>query len=271
MNQKPMIGISASFLHTDPSRPTFIGKTLQYVQQSLVHWVMSSGGLALMVPNSADERGKGGVELAAYAERLDALVIGGGTDVWPGSYGESPLETRWSGDRMRDEYELELLHAFKAHGKPVQGICRGLQLMNVAFGGTLYQDIDIQRPGPVHHRDLALYERNSHEVEFVAGTRLAEVHAGLARARVDSVHHQGIRDLAPAFSVEARCPADGLIEAVRLPGESYLAAVQWHPEFNRPECGMLDDMPMLNDFLRAASAAKAAWTRVPKPPALVSA
>ncbi|HEX7436721.1 MAG TPA: type 1 glutamine amidotransferase [Caldimonas sp.] len=252
-----MVGVSACFFHADSDRPIFTGKTLQYVEESIAHWVMSTGALALMIPNPAGATKRGDVELDDYAERLDALVLEGGSDVWPGSYRETPLEERWSGDRIRDEYEQELLHAFAARGKPVLGVCRGLQLMNVALGGTLYQDIDTQLPGAVRHRDAVVYDRNFHELEFVDGTRLAAIHAGIARANVNSVHHQAIKDLAPGLVIEARSPADGLIEAIRRPGPSYMAAVQWHPEFHRRDEGTLDDTPMLIDFLHAAEAARA--------------
>jgi putative glutamine amidotransferase len=252
------VGISACFFHADPARPIFTGKTLQYVEQSIAHWVMSSGALAVMIPSPTGETQKGDVSLADYAGWLDALVLEGGSDVWPGSYGEKPLEERWSGDRVRDEYEKALLAAFAARGKPVLGVCRGLQLMNVAFGGTLLQDIDTQRPGGVRHRDAKAYDRNLHGVAFVAGTRLAEIFEGTRAATVNSVHHQGIKELAPGFVVEATCPADGMIEAIRRPSGSFMAAVQWHPEFHRQGEGTLDDRPLLDDFLAAARAARAA-------------
>ncbi|MEP7057329.1 MAG: type 1 glutamine amidotransferase, partial [Caldimonas sp.] len=236
--------------------PIFTGKTLQYVEQSIAHWVMSTGALALMIPSPAGDTQKGDVELDDYAERLDALVLEGGSDVWPGSYREEPVEARWAGDRIRDAYEQALLRAFEARGKPVLGVCRGLQLVNVALGGTLYQDIDTQRPGAVRHRDAVIYDRNYHALEFVDGTHLAAIHAGTHRAKVNSVHHQAIKDLAPGLVVEARSPDDGVIEAVRRPGASYLAAVQWHPEFHRRDEGTLDDTPMLIDFLDAARAAQ---------------
>jgi putative glutamine amidotransferase len=250
------VGISACFFHADPKRPIFTGKTLQYVEQSIAHWVMSSGALAVMIPSPTGETQKGDATLADYAGWLDALVLEGGSDVWPGSYGETPLEQKWSGDRIRDEYEKALLAAFTERAKPVLGVCRGLQLMNVAFGGTLLQDIDMQRPGGVRHRDAVAYDRNLHGIEFVAGTRLAEIFEGTHAATVNSVHHQGIKDLAAGFVVEARCPADGLIEAIRRPGGSFMAAVQWHPEFHRRGEGTLDDRPMLDDFLAAARAAR---------------
>jgi putative glutamine amidotransferase len=252
MHERLLIGISACFFHADFARPIFTGKTLQYVEQSIAHWVMSQGALAVMIPDPQGDTQRGDVSLADYAARLDALVLEGGADVWPGSYGETPLDERWNGDRVRDVYEKALLEAFVVRGKPVLGVCRGLQLVNVALGGTLYQDIDTQRPGGVRHRDAVAYDRNLHEVAFEPGTRLAALHGGAARATVNSVHHQGIKDLAPGLIVEARCPVDGLVEAVRRPGEAYLAAVQWHPEFHRRGEGTLDDAPMLRDFLRAA-------------------
>jgi len=250
------IGISACFFHADPARAIFTGKTLQYVEQSIAHWVMSTGALAVMIPSPEGETRKGDATLAHFAQWLDGLVLEGGSDLWPGSYGETPLAQQWSGDRIRDEYERALVAAFIAERKPVFGVCRGLQLLNVAFGGTLYQDIATQRPEAATHRVAALYDQHFHEVEFTPGTRLAELYPGQTRAKVNSVHHQGIKALAADFIVEARCPQDGLIEAVRWPGSSFVAAVQWHPEFHRSDLGTLDDAPILQDFLNAVQAAK---------------
>jgi putative glutamine amidotransferase len=246
------VGVSACFFHADPARPIFTGKTLQYVEQSVAHWAMASGAMAVVVPSPEGDTRKGDATLDDYAEWLDALVLEGGSDLWPGSYGETPLDPRWHGDRVRDAYEIALLRAFERRGKPVLGICRGLQLVNVAFGGTLWQDLPTQRPSAVVHRDAATYDRNRHAVRFVPGTRLASVFAGQEEATVNSVHHQGIKDLAPGFAVEATCPADGLVEAIRRPNGSYVAAVQWHPEFHRAGEGTLDDRPLLDDFLAEA-------------------
>ena len=255
-DQRLKIGISACFFHADPTRPIFTGKTLQYVEQSIAHWVMSSGAMAVMIPSPAGDTQRGDVTLDDYADWLDGLVLEGGSDVWPGSYGETPIEARWSGDRIRDDYEKALVAAFERVGKPVLGVCRGLQLLNVAYGGTLYQDIGTQRPEARVHRDAAIYDRNFHDVEFVAGSALASLYPNMKTAKVNSVHHQGIKDLAPGFVVEATSPDDGIIEAIRRPaalGKSYIAAVQWHPEFHRAEWGTLDDTPILNDFLRAVN------------------
>ena len=250
------IGVSACFFYPDPGRSAFAIKTLQYVEQSVPHWIMSGGALPVMIPSPLGETARGDVSLADYALWLDGLVLHGGSDVWPGSYGETPLQERWSGDRNRDEYEIALTRAFVAAGKPVFGICRGLQLINVAFGGSLYQDIDTQRPQALVHRDAASYDLNFHAVEVLPGTRLGTLLSGASSTRINSVHHQGVKDQAPGFVVEARCPVDGMVEAIRHTGGPWVAAVQWHPEFHKPELGTLDDAPVLNDFLSAARAAR---------------
>jgi len=252
------IGVSVCFMHADPQRAFFTGKTLQYVEQSIVHWIQALGALALVIPSPAGATQRGDVVLADYAELLDALVLEGGADMWPGSYRESALRPEWNGDRVRDEYEIELLRAFVARGKPVLGVCRGLQVINVAYGGTLYQDLTTQMPGASVHRVATLYDRHEHEIEFIAGTHLARLYPNFARARVNSVHHQGIRDLAPEFVIEARSTGDGVIEAFRWSGASYLAGVQWHPEFHdRSRADLLDGDPLLADFLTAGAAARA--------------
>ena len=259
VEQRLKIGISACFFHADENRPIFTGKTLQYVEQSIAHWVMSTGALAVMIPSPAGDTQLGDVTLDHYAEWLDGLVLEGGSDVWPGSYGETPLQEKWTGDRVRDVYEAALIKAFGRAGKPVFGVCRGLQLINVAFGGTLYQDIATQLPDAVVHRDAMIYDRNFHDVEFVNGSQLAALYPQLSTARVNSVHHQAIKVLAAGFEVEARSTSDGVIEAIRrsdIDGQSYVAAVQWHPEFHRPDFGTLNDAPILEDFLTAVRAAQ---------------
>jgi len=251
------IGISACFFHPDPTRKSAPGKTLQWIEQSTAHWVMSLGALPFMVPAPAGETFRGDINLRDYAQALDGLVMHGGADVWPGSYGEEPLKPEWAGDRVRDEYEIALVKAFTKARKPVFGICRGLQLINVAYGGTLYQDIATQKPGAKVHRDALTYDLNFHEVEVVPDTRMAALLGGAGPHKINSVHHQGIKDLAPGFTVEATSPDDGIIEAIRCTTGPWISAVQWHPELHFPQHGVVDDSPLLKDFLDAAQAARA--------------
>ena len=259
-----LIGLSAR-IYTPGSAgvelPGVWTKTLHYLEQSAAHWVMSGGAMAVMVPAASRDSivQRSDIHLGHYAQALDGLVLQGGNDVAPQGYGEEPLHPDWSGDPLRDAYEMDLIHAFVEAGKPVFGICRGLQLLNVAFGGTLLQDIATQRPKALDHRQLGRYEQHFHGVEFVPGTHLAGLYPGLHRATTNSIHHQGIKDLAPGFVVEARCPDDGMVEAIRKVGPGFVAGVQWHPEFHLPEDPQtLDDRPILQDFLRAARSARRA-------------
>lgn len=253
------IGLSACFQHADPARSLFTGKTLQYVEQSIAHWIMSAGAMVVMVPCPTGETARGDVSLAHYADWLDGVVMHGGADVWPGTYGEQPLRPEWVGDRVRDLYDLAVVEAFEQAGKPIFGVCRGLQLINVAFGGKLYQDIETQLPGSQRHRDPEAYDRHVHSIDIVQGTQLSRMYPGHAQAKVNSIHHQGIKQLAAGFEIEAWSRPDGVPEAIRRTDSSsrgYIAATQWHPEFNQNGSHTLDDRPILNDFLDACSRAK---------------
>lgn len=258
------IGLSACFSHADPTRPLFTNKTLQYVEQSIAHWLMSAGALVVMVPCPTGETARGDVQLAHYASWLDGVVMHGGADVWPGSYGEEPLQEAWMGDRIRDLYDLAVVEAFEQAGKPIFGVCRGMQLINVAFGGSLYQDIAEQHEHPekLVHRDAVTYDRNYHDVAIVPGSRLSQLYPGVQRGRVNSIHHQAVRRLAPGFEVEAWSLPDRLPEAMRRTGRGYIAATQWHPEFRHEGADTLDDTPLLHDFLAACTAAR---VRPPRP------
>jgi putative glutamine amidotransferase len=256
MAERLRIGISACFFHPDAARKVAPSKTLQFIEQSTAHWVMSQGALPFMVPAPSGDTFRGEVAVADYANALDGLVLHGGADVWPGSYGEEPLRPEWSGDGVRDAYEMALVHAFSQAGKPVFGICRGLQLINVAHGGTLYQDIATQKPGAKTHRDAEAYDLNFHEVDVLPGTRLSALLGETAKHKINSVHHQGIKDLAEGFTVEAVSPDDGVIEAIRYTRGAWISAVQWHPEFHRAELGVVDDASLLDDFLKAAQASR---------------
>jgi len=246
------LGISASFFHADVTRPIFKGMTLQYIEQNVAHWLMQRDALAFMVPSpdGSTRRAHSRVTLDAYADALDGLVLMGGSDVAPESYGESPLRPEWSGDRIRDDYEIALLRAFMAKRKPVLGICRGAQLINVAMEGTLWQDITTQVPHALNHRNWALYEKNAHATSLVPGSGLARLYPQTRIVKTNSVHHQAVRKLGRNLVVEAWSEPDRLVEAIRWTGPSYVFAVQWHPEFHPPgDRSFIDDTPLLDDFI----------------------
>ncbi len=247
------IGISACYFPEDRTRPVFNGKALFYVERGMARWVGSSGALAYLVPGPESDE-----SAAALAADLDGLVLAGGVDVCPRSYGEEPARPEWEGDAARDEMELSLLRAVLALDKPVLGVCRGHQLLNVAFSGTLYQDISTYVEGSLVHRDPVPYDQNRHDIEIVAGSTLCAVYGGLTRANVNSVHHQAIKQPGRGVEVEARSSADGVIEAMRVRGPSYARGVQWHPEFAHPTPpDHLSSAPLLSDFLSAARRRKA--------------
>jgi len=248
------IGVSARIFHPEPGAKGLRGKTLQYLEESIAHWVMSRDVIVFMIPTVGHQGmlHPSNIRLRDYAKHLDGLLLQGGADVSPQTYAEVSARPEWPGDRVRDMYELELLHEFVESGKPVLGVCRGCQLINVAFGGTLYQDIatDVPTAG-VHVSEH--YDQHRHAITFPEGSSLASMFPGRREAIVNSIHHQAVRSLGRDLTVEAVSAGDGLIEAVRYRRAPFVVGVQWHPEFHRaggPE--LLDCTPLLDTFLRSA-------------------
>jgi putative glutamine amidotransferase len=239
------IGVSACFFHADPLREIFKGKTLVYAEQSLLRWLMSEGDLAYLIAPPPDA-----VPLERVVADLDGLVLAGGSDVCPLTYGQEPLRPEWSGDRIRDAFEIALIRAFLKADKPILGVCRGAQILNVAFGGTLYQDIGTQLPAARVHRSWDVYDQLHHEIATTPGTRLAATCG--PGGTVNSVHHQAVQELGPGLQVEARSVEDGVVEAIRWTGNGYALGVQWHPEFQEPGDRQLDARGLLREFLDEA-------------------
>jgi len=254
MTRRLRIGVSARIQYGDAAKRGYLKKNIYYLEQSFARWLQSAGVLVYLVADVVD-RDSNSLTLADYAAELDGLVLQGGTDISPQMYGEEPLRPEWAGDPERDRYELELLERFLFLKKPIFGVCRGQQLINVAMGGTLYQDTESQKPGAHVHQDTAVYDDKHHHIEILPGTRLAALYPGVGRAKVNSLHHQAVNRLGKGLTVEAHSADDGVIEAIRHTGPHYVAGVQWHPEFlHGRDDAVLDAAPMLQDFLQASRA-----------------
>ena len=190
--------------------------------------VREAGGVPVMLPLTDDAD-----ELAAALDVCDGLLVTGGQDVSPALYGEKSADALALCGELcpgRDQMEALLVPMAVERDLPMLGICRGIQVINAALGGTLWQDLPRQRPSDVEHHGLPPYEEPVHEVEVLPATPLAAV-VGEGAYAVNSYHHQAVRDLAPDLEAMAKAP-DGIVEAVWRPESRFLWGVQWHPEFS---------------------------------------
>lgn len=254
------IGISARLLHEPPPGMGLPQKRLQFLESSMAHWIMAHSAIPLMMPfvDEASPQLVNRVPVSEVVDLLDGLVLQGGIDICPETYGETLMQPEWAGDPIRDRYELALLRGFIEARKPVLGVCRGAQLINVYFGGSLVQDIPSQRQGAVVHQDTAHYDRLMHEVVFEPGSLLGSLYPADLPQRITSIHHQCVNRLGEGLVIEARCPQDGIIEAIRHDGPGFVLGLQWHPEFHLNVVeelqGLLDSGPVMQAFLDAARA-----------------
>jgi putative glutamine amidotransferase len=218
----PQIGI----LTAQHVSPAFGGLTLYGQGADYIRAVALAGGAPVLIP-----LGIGEAAWRAIYDRLDGLLLPGGVDVDPAQYGEAPMEALGRVDEALDRAELLLARWALDDGMPVFGVCRGIQVINVAARGTLYQDLPTQCPGTVPHAcNPPAYPRGVrvHAVSVTAGSRLARA-MGDGSCKVNSRHHQAVKDLAPGFVVSARA-SDGVIEGIERPTGAPVYGVQWHPE-----------------------------------------
>ncbi len=241
--RRPPIAVSLS---KDPprDRPLFKNKALQYLEEGMIRALAAAGGSPILLPDLGESEAEG-----AGLELCRGLLLSGGADLSPGSYGEEPLRPEWSGEPRRDAYEFALYRRARDLGIPVLGICRGCQVLNVAEGGALWQDLETQREDGLVHRDQEVYDACGHPVAFPPGSLLAAVYGDVVR-EVNSVHHQGLRELGERVRPLAFAP-DGLCEAIEIEGDSFLVGLQWHPEWMPGPGGEPD--PIFRAFVEAAS------------------
>jgi putative glutamine amidotransferase len=225
----PIIGITATLkedVDAVAERPLgrFVRADLDYVEG-----VAGAGGAPVVLPPAGDER-----VAESVIQSLDGLLLSGGSDLDPGYYGEEPVPELGVTLPERDAFEMALVRVALRRGMPVFGICRGMQVLNVAFGGTLYQDLPSQwERDLLKHRQATPKWQPTHEVRIEVGSYIASV-MGRKMVKVNSYHHQGIRVLAEGLVVTGRS-TDGVIEAVEASdlSERWLLGVQWHAEAMR--------------------------------------
>lgn len=194
------------------------------VNAAYVRALLTAGGVPLILSPLM------GASLAASAlDACDGLLLTGGEDIDPSWFGADPSPLLSPPSQERDLFELALFAVARQRELPILGICRGIQLINVALGGTLFQDLPSERPGSVDHSPSGARDARSHVVRMQPGSRVATA-LDATEASVNSVHHQAIKDLAPGL-VATGWSSDGLIEvAESQPGAGWILAVQWHPE-----------------------------------------
>ena len=235
--KKPLIGLTPSH-NTDNNdiqmRPTYI-KALT-----------AAGAIPVVLPLTSSED-----DLRQLVDTLDGFLFTGGPDVHPFLFGEETLDRCGSVSAERDQMELALLPLVMETGKPVLGICRGIQLLNIGLGGTIWQDIpsQVKSDFPLAHTQPFAYALPSHNVTLQPDSRLAKI-AEAETLSVNSMHHQAVRDVAPSLVASARS-SDQLVEAVEMPDYPFFIGVQWHPEYlwEKNEAAAR----LLSEFVKAAA------------------
>lgn len=237
--RKPVILLTANQREQEP---------LYAVNSHYVTAVQSAGGLPLAVcPSEA-----GFPDPGEYLSRADALLLTGGMDVWPRFYGQEPHAGIGMVCSSRDLCELAFARHALANGIPVLGICRGIQILNVAAGGSLHQDlVTLPRDPPLLHFQTAERGAEWHSVSVEADSRINRIMGGLIRGgvlQVNSIHHQSVDRLADGWRITAHAP-DGVVEAMEMEDHPFAIGVQWHPE------EMPNHLPLIEAFVRFAARA----------------
>lgn len=226
-SQRPVIGVTTQTLHSIDGIPAGLPQSVVMNQRYYVA-ITLIGAAPILIPLLDDEP----EALRGAYDVCDGILIPGGVDVDPEYFGEQPHAKLGRIDPSRDRTEMQLARWAVEDHKPILGLCRGLQVLNVALGGSLYQDLEEQYPDSIKHDYFPNYgyERDhlAHEVTLAKGSRLRHL-MELDRISVNSMHHQGIKTLAPALTASAIAP-DGLIEAAEVAGDHFCVGVQWHPE-----------------------------------------
>lgn len=243
---RPLIGVTTSEVrvpdHVDPLPQSDRRQTEMALGMKYLDAIEQAGGLPLVMPPLEADA------VDPLLDRLDGLCLSGGPDMDPGTYGGRYHPKLGPTEPFLDRFELALAREADARGLPILAICRGQQLLNVARGGTLYQDLPDQRAGDVAHRLPGRDKHGAHEVEIEEGSQLARALGGLTSAHVNSYHHQAVQELGRGVKPVAWAP-DGVVEGIELPDRDFALGVQWHAEaiVERPE-----QLALFREFVAAS-------------------
>lgn len=252
--KRALIGVTPDTHGGSRLRTRTSKERIVYIWDRYLAAFLDRGAVPVVLPVTLDRTLTG-----EMVRRLDGVVLAGGNfDVPPEFFGEEPKP--WLGKLKpeRSRFELDLLMAAAKKDLPILGICGGMQAINVAFGGTLYQDIAAERPASREHSQKTKPDRTSHQVTISRGTMLHSIISGRGtgpelRLRVNSTHHQAVKDLAPGFAVNAAA-SDGVIEGIESSSHRFVMGVQWHPEIL---CERYDaHARIIEGFLKAAGRTK---------------
>jgi putative glutamine amidotransferase len=225
----PVIAVSPNAFPAE-DRNFYKLKALEYGEASMAGCVRLAGGIPMMAYRAQTESTE---EMRNHAKMImaacDGLLLTGGADVAPSNYGEAAEEEAWAGDPVRDAWEISLYSAAREGGKPVLGVCRGMQLINVAQGGSLWQDLVRHRPDSEIHRSQEQYCSLAHGLKVLPGS-IVDTLFETDPHHVNSIHHQGVKRLGADLEAIAWSP-DGVVEAIWATIGSWTLGVQWHPEW----------------------------------------
>ena len=219
----PLIGITCSRVTGGAWGMYSLGHFMDYTFSDYSQAILHGGGAPVIIPAAQDRK-----SLERILSSVQGLILSGGPDVHPRRYGEEPMAGLAEVDETLDRMELMAAGLAVENNLPVLGICRGIQVLNVALGGTLYQDISSQVPESICHTPRTDKAVNTHSIQLGATSRLRRL-MGKPEIWVNGKHHQAVKDPAPGLVVTARAK-DGVVEAVELPGSRFVIGVQWHPE-----------------------------------------
>jgi putative glutamine amidotransferase len=236
----PLIAVTMDQSPATDVRPFARGRELYFINAAYVRYLERAACLPLTLPTWLAHD-----KIPALIESVDGLLLTGGDDVYAGAYGEEVIPGEWRIDPHRTFFEKALITEALSRNKPVFGICRGCQMINIALGGSLYQDIATQVEGAQQHRSPESPILTYHPVSIENESRLQNI-LGNSAYTVNSSHHQAIKTLASPLRISARAE-DGIIEGIELPGEQFVLGVQWHPETMQEMAG---SMALLEAFLQ---------------------